>query len=60
MEPNSEERIKLVIGLQEIIDKQKGGSDVENDHADADDLLLAYINDKEISEMYEAIDKWYA
>jgi hypothetical protein len=34
--------------------------DTENDHIDADDLLIEYINDKEIEEAYEAIDKWYA
>jgi hypothetical protein len=34
--------------------------DVEADHSVADDLLLAYINDKEVKAAYDEIDKWYA
>lgn len=43
--------------LKEI--KQLGG-DEEIDHMDADELLLAYINDKEVSETFDSIGKWYA
>jgi hypothetical protein len=34
--------------------------DTEADHARADDALLAYINDPEITEAYNAIERWYA
>jgi len=32
----------------------------EDDHKRADDLLLAYINDKEVTEAWKAIEKWFA
>lgn len=35
-------------------------SDCEAAHADADDALLAFINDDEISAAFNAIEKWYA
>lgn len=34
--------------------------DLEMVHIEADDALLAYINDSEITEAYNAIGKWYA
>lgn len=34
--------------------------DVESDHANADAVLLELIDDDEIQEAYDAIDKWYA
>jgi hypothetical protein len=34
--------------------------DTEMAHYKADELLLAYINDAEITQAFEAIDKWYA
>lgn len=45
-------------GLLKILNRT--GQDEEVDHADADDLLLEYINDREVTDTYEAIDKWYA
>lgn len=35
-------------------------SDSEGGHIDADLLLLAYIDDQQISDAYEDIEKWYA
>lgn len=35
-------------------------SDPEQDHSDADDLLLLFINDVEITEAFNEIEKWYA
>jgi hypothetical protein len=35
-------------------------SDTESGHSDADDALLAFINDKEITAAYNAVPKWYA
>jgi hypothetical protein len=34
--------------------------DIEVDHGRADDFLLAYINDPEITEAFDLIEKWYA
>jgi hypothetical protein len=34
--------------------------DTETAHHQADELLLAYINDAEITQAFEAIHKWYA
>jgi len=34
--------------------------DTEIAHSDADDALIEYINDPEITEAYEAVSKWYA
>lgn len=35
-------------------------SDPEIAHREADMLLLAYINDPEITNAFDAIEKWYA
>lgn len=34
--------------------------DNEDTHIRADELLLEFINDKEVSEAFNNIDKWYA
>lgn len=34
--------------------------DKEVAHGEADDALIEYINDPEIKDAYEAIEKWYA
>jgi hypothetical protein len=34
--------------------------DPESAHSTADNLLLEFINDKDVAEAYENIDKWYA
>lgn len=47
---------------QELIDKLKEFAKAETPeykHAEADDLLLEYINDPEITEAFDSIDKWY-
>ena len=49
----------------ELIDKLKsiddrGGRDEEVDHMEADQLLLDYINDEEITMAFDSIKKWYA
>ena len=48
-------KAELLVKLKEI---NTGDPDV--DHHRADELLLEFINDGEISEAYEAIEKWYA
>lgn len=50
---NKEELIKKLKELQ-------GGGDTEMQHIEADDLLLDYINDKDITEEFCKIKKWYA
>lgn len=49
---------------QELIEKlrniQKNNFDLESNHGDADDLLLEYIDDKEVTKAFNDIDKWYA
>ena len=34
--------------------------DQESAHVEADDLLLWYIDDEEVTKLFEKIDKWYA
>lgn len=46
--------------LSEIVLRQGKYPDAERDHCDADDLLLQFIGDEEISEIYDNISKWYA
>ena len=35
-------------------------NDPERAHGEADDALIAFINDPEITAAYEAVNKWYA
>ena len=44
---------KFVYGNYETID-------CESNHIDADNLLLEYINDKEITNAFNQICKWYS
>lgn len=38
----------------------EGHYDVERGHIDADQALLAYINDPEITEAFDSLEKWYS
>ncbi len=49
-------RIKLLKELRKL----KECEDIECAHMDADELLLKFINDPKISEVYRSIDKWYS
>lgn len=46
----------------ELLEKLKECSEMnpESGHSAADDLLLKYINDPEITEAFESLTKWYA
>lgn len=45
----------------ELIEQLRAlNEDTEQNHIDADALLLAYINDPDITDAYQAIAKWYA
>jgi hypothetical protein len=51
------------ITKEELIKKLKELAeywDYEIAHAEADDLLLLYLNDEEIKEAYDSVEKWYA
>jgi hypothetical protein len=48
-------RDELLDALREL-----RGGDPEGGHAEADRLLLRFIGDDEITEAFEAIEKWYA
>jgi hypothetical protein len=48
-----EELIKKLSVINETMDKEIG-------HGLADDLLLEYINDEEISKAFNDVEKWYA
>jgi len=54
MEPLSKE--ELILKLKEI----QLINDEEYAHQQADDALLAYINDDEITRLFNEIDKWYS
>jgi hypothetical protein len=45
--------------LAELRKLTKGG-DEEINHCRADSLLLEFIDDPEVTEAFDAIDKWYA
>lgn len=48
----------LIEQLKELVDRSE--NDSETAHSEADDLLLEFINDEEISELYGRIKKYYA
>lgn len=49
---------------EELIEKLKElhgeNVDAEHNHGVADNLLLEFINDEEVTEAFEAIKRWYA
>lgn len=54
------------IGREELLQELRGMkewkvySDREQNHMKADTLLLSYIDDPEITEAFEEMDKWYS
>lgn len=50
-------REDLLMQLREL---NRPNGDVEIQHSLADQALLDYIDDPEITATYEAIDRWYA
>ena len=52
-----EELLTKLLVLKEIERRER---DPERGHAEADALLLAYIDDVKIAEAYNSIEKWYA
>lgn len=52
---DSMSRNELMAKLRELV-----GGECEESHAKADALLLEYIDDQEIAEAFDSIEKWYA
>ena len=50
-------RAEVISRLQEL---EGDYGDIEASHAEADELLLQYINDPEIEKAFEEVPKWYA
>lgn len=53
-------RDELLRQLREMDADIQQRRDWEADHGIADRLLLAYINDPEISEAFDKVGRWYA
>ena len=53
---NDKKKLALIKKLRVLAQK----SDYEIAHWKADELLIEYINDKEIEEAYDKVGKWYA
>lgn len=47
---------ELITKLKELAEDL----DYEYAHGEADNLLIEYINDKEIKEAFDKVGKWYA
>lgn len=48
---------------KQLLDKLKSCLeyyDIEKSHSDADEALLNFINDPEITKAYNKLEKWYA
>lgn len=58
----SEQRKRKLTKAQLLkkLEKCAKSYDTESAHCDADALLIEFIDDEEIAEAYNKIDKWYA
>lgn len=47
---------------QQVVDEAKGDmmADYVGPHIEADKALLAYVDDPKVTQLFEAIGKWYA
>jgi hypothetical protein len=53
-------RQELIDGLQAIYQRQQRDYfDPETDHAEADQLLLDFIDEPIVNDAFDAIEKWY-
>ena len=46
--------------IEELVKALENLSGGEEDHMEADDLLLTFIDNPEVTRAFERIDKWYA
>lgn len=51
-------KISRVELIQRLVDLQE--TDPETGHIEADEALIEYINDKEIEEAFDMLEKWYS
>jgi hypothetical protein len=55
------EKQELLKELAKIRKRQEEGqASIDEDHEDADSLLVSFIDDEEISIAFHAISKWYS
>ena len=61
--------VTLRAALAALVEEQEAGSirttlnglrDTENSHLDADAALIAYIDDPEVTRLFESLERWYA
>jgi hypothetical protein len=54
-------REKAIRRLKTVLDRQaKYGTTDEEDHMEADKVLIQLLGDQEIAELFWEIDRWYA
>lgn len=46
--------------VEKLIEIQHSENDEEQDHIDADNLLLEFINNEKVTEAFNNIYKWYS
>jgi hypothetical protein len=56
--------VGYTMSLSELISRLKAlkdnNFDIEDRHIEADDLLLEFINIKEVKDAFDELEKWYA
>jgi hypothetical protein len=53
-------QLKAIAAEQDERREPGGYTDLEGGHGEADDILLALINDGEVTAAYQKIGKWYS
>ena len=51
---------KLLKEMNNILENIENGADLEESHVKLDALLLKYIGDKDVEELFNLIPKYYA
>lgn len=54
------EKLKKIYENQKNLFETEKVFNADDDHVLADRLLLEYINDEDITEIFDSIEKWYA
>lgn len=49
-----------LLEIYRVQNEESSGGDFDDHHMDADALLLQYIADKEVTRIFNSIEKWYA
>lgn len=53
--------LKRILKNQQLrIEKEEMCGDLHDDHIEADQLLLKYIDNAEVTQIFDSIEKWYA